>query len=80
MNRYTLIQALIELQKQGKWYVHLFFSCKNSNHYGRLDISDYDWELQKEIREVLDKEKEELEFIENKYKLKTDALKGGEEK
>ena len=68
MNKYTLIQALIENQKQGGGWLHLFFSCKGCNHAGELEIGNwYDLELEKRIREILEKEKEKLQILENEF-------------
>ena len=74
MSRYNIIQALIENQKQGGGWIHLFFSCKNCNHAGEIEISMYDWELEKEIREVLKEEKDKLNMIENEFMRKYEKL------
>ena len=73
MDKYTVVQALIENQRQGGGYLRLFFNCKNCDKCGHLDISDYNWEMEKEIKEVLEDEKRILDVIENKW---TEKLRG----
>ena len=64
---YSVVQALVQNARMGGGFLRLYFSCKACNKQGHVDISDYDYKLEKEIAQILKEEKEKLEILENQY-------------